>query len=95
MKTKASGGSLAVGVCDSAKASTATVLDVFAFTEAERAIIGLVRVGNTNKEIARQLCKSDETIKRQLATLMKRLRVRNRTELAHWISSNTTSSFLP
>ncbi|MBT2323611.1 response regulator transcription factor [Variovorax paradoxus] len=55
-------------------------------THAERSIVSLLLLGNTNKEIARQLGKSDQTIKRQLAMLMKQLRVRNRTELAQCIS---------
>lgn len=65
-----------------------------ALTHAERAIVCLVLLGHTNKEIARQLCKSDETVKRQLSSLMRRLGVRNRTELAHWISSSGAAALL-
>lgn len=56
-------------------------------TPAERAIANLLVQGWTNKEIARQLGKSDETIKCQLRALMRRASARNRTELAHRVSS--------
>ncbi|VTU32458.1 helix-turn-helix transcriptional regulator [Variovorax sp. PBL-E5] len=57
-----------------------------ALTPAEHAITGWVLQGKTNKEIGRLLCKSAETVKRQLALLMRRVGVRNRTELAHLLS---------
>ena len=56
-------------------------------TPAERAIADLLLQGWTNKEIARQLGKSVETVKSQLKVLMRRSRARNRTELAHLVSS--------
>lgn len=58
-------------------------LPVPVLTPAERAVVLLLLQGKTNKEIGKELGKSGETVKRQLGTLMKRARVRNRTELAH------------
>ncbi|MGK6307524.1 response regulator transcription factor [Variovorax sp. DT-64] len=46
-------------------------------TPAERAIVNLLVQGWTNKEIGRQLGKSDQTIKGQLKALMRRASVRN------------------
>ena len=57
------------------------------FTPIERAVLDLLLRGMTNKEIGRQLGKSGETIKRQLAVLMKRTGARNRVELTHWVLS--------
>jgi DNA-binding CsgD family transcriptional regulator len=59
---------------------------------AERAIVDLLLQGKTNKEIGKQLGKSAETIKHRLSLLMRRLNVRNRTELAHLISWSETAS---
>jgi DNA-binding NarL/FixJ family response regulator len=80
MKTKTSKDVLARGVRHAVDAA-------FTLTPAERAIAGLLPQGMTNKEIGRELGKSDQTVKRQLATLMKRLKVRSRMELAQRISS--------
>ncbi|MGJ7491665.1 helix-turn-helix transcriptional regulator [Variovorax sp. ZT4R33] len=52
----------------------------------EEAIVALLRQGKTNKEIGRQLGKSDETVKHRLANLIRRLKVKNRTELVDLIS---------
>jgi DNA-binding NarL/FixJ family response regulator len=81
MKTKTSEDVLARGVRHAFDAA-------FTLTPAERAIAGLLLQGRTNKEIGRELGKSDQTVKRQLSILMKRLQVRNRTELAHRILSS-------
>jgi DNA-binding CsgD family transcriptional regulator len=69
-------------------------LPVLVLTPAERAVVLLLLQGKTNKEIGKELGKSGETVKRQLGTLMKRARVRNRTELAHWISSSGAAALL-
>jgi DNA-binding CsgD family transcriptional regulator len=50
-------------------------------TRAESAVAELLRRGMTNKEIARQLGKSDQTVKNQVAKLLRKLGARNRTEL--------------
>lgn len=58
----------------------------------EQAIVDLLLRGKTNKEIARQLGKSAETVKHRLSLLMRRLEVRNRTELARLVSTNEMAS---
>jgi DNA-binding NarL/FixJ family response regulator len=58
----------------------------------EQAIVHLLLRGKTNKEIARQLGKSAETVKHRLSLLMRRLEVRNRTELARLVSTNEMAS---
>ncbi|MDR6537206.1 LuxR C-terminal-related transcriptional regulator [Variovorax soli] len=59
---------------------------------AERAIVDLLLQGKTNKEIGKRLGRSAETIKHRLSLLMRRLDVRNRTELARLISRNEVGS---
>ena len=61
------------------------------YTLAQRALLDLLLQGMTNKEIGRQLGKSAETIKRQLAVLMKRSGARNRVELARQVLSGAAS----
>ena len=51
-------------------------------TEREQAIVELLRAGLTNKEIGRKLGISNETVKKHLARVFRRLGVRNRTQLA-------------
>ncbi|MEJ7687575.1 MAG: helix-turn-helix transcriptional regulator [Variovorax sp.] len=66
--------------------SSAAATPVFTLTPAERAIVDLLLQGRTNKEIGKQLRKSDETVKRQLAMLMRRIGARNRVELVNLIN---------
>lgn len=49
-------------------------------TPAEQAIAALLARGQTNKQIATALCKSDQTIKTQLSVLMRKLNTKNRAE---------------
>ncbi len=69
--------------CEQANALSNSAAPLATFTLVERAVLDLLLQGMTNKEIGRKLGKSGETIKRQLAMLMKRFGVRNRVELAH------------
>lgn len=48
----------------------------------ESQIVALIRQAKANKEIAYELCLSEGTIKEYLNRIYKKLRVRNRTELA-------------
>lgn len=48
----------------------------------DRAIVQWLAAGLTNKEIARQVGRSAETVKARLARLMRRAGARSRTELA-------------
>jgi DNA-binding CsgD family transcriptional regulator len=78
--------------CEQANATAnPPVAPLLTFTPVERAVLDLLLQGMTNKEIGRQLGKSGETIKRQLAMLMKRVGARNRVELAHRVLSGEPS----
>jgi DNA-binding NarL/FixJ family response regulator len=64
----------------SPKASTPTLARDL--TERQAAVLGLVAVGRTNKEIARALGLTQNTVKVHLARLMRRLNATNRVQLA-------------
>ncbi len=56
-------------------------MDVPGLTWAEEAIAELLRQGKSNKEIAKQLGKSDHTVKHQITSMMRKFDVSSRTEL--------------
>ncbi|MBX6324240.1 MAG: response regulator transcription factor [Rhodospirillaceae bacterium] len=51
-------------------------------TERQRQIVRLVAAGSTNKQIARVLGMEATTVKSHLRLILRKLRVRNRTQLA-------------
>lgn len=53
-------------------------------TQREEAVLALVARGRTNAEIAAELCIGVSTVKSHVASLMAKLEVRNRVELAMW-----------
>jgi DNA-binding NarL/FixJ family response regulator len=53
-----------------------------ALTPAEIRVLRLIAHGNANKEIARALSLSEETVKGQVRSILSKLRVRDRTEAA-------------
>jgi DNA-binding NarL/FixJ family response regulator len=53
-------------------------------TTRERQIVGLVRFGKLNKEIAYELHLAEGTIKEYLNRIFRKVMVKNRTELAVW-----------
>lgn len=57
---------------------------VIALTEREEEVLCVVAAGLTNAEIATELHISLSTVKTHLASLMTKLRVRNRVEIAMW-----------
>ncbi|MFO0628863.1 MAG: response regulator transcription factor [Polyangiales bacterium] len=57
---------------------------VEALTERETEVLQALARGLTNQEIARALCISLSTVKTHVASLMTKLRARNRVELALW-----------
>lgn len=40
--------------------------------------------GHANKHIARELCRSEYTVRNQLSSLYRKIGARNRTQAAHW-----------
>lgn len=81
---------LKVGVCNRTELVrlTANLLgtgprsDVAALTAAERDVLALVRMGWTNADIARTRSRSENTIAKQVASLLQKLRVPSRRALA-------------
>lgn len=57
-------------------------------TPREWHVVRLVHRCLSNKEIAANLCLSEGTVKEYLVRVFKKVRVKNRTELALWASSN-------
>lgn len=64
--------------------TTAPAQPVVALTEREEEVLRVVSAGLTNAEIATELHISLSTVKTHLASLMTKLRVRNRVEIAMW-----------
>ena len=61
-------------------------------THAERDVVALLMKGKSNKEIAKELKKSDLTVKHQLSTLCRKLGVKNRVELIAKLASQKISN---
>ncbi len=53
-------------------------------TKTERKIIELVEKGQNNKEIAENLCLSEGTVRNYLSSILTKLELRDRTQLAIW-----------
>jgi DNA-binding NarL/FixJ family response regulator len=65
-------------------ASARAIEPIESLTEREEQVLATVAVGRTNAEIADELHISLSTVKTHLASLMTKLRARNRVELAMW-----------
>lgn len=66
------------------------------FTPKQAAIIEGIRRGKPNKVIAYELCMCESTVKVHIRNVMRKLKVRNRTELAYRMAEQTTAvSHLP
>jgi len=55
-------------------------------TEREQEVLGLVAAGRTNREIAEELTISENTVKFHMRGILDKLHLRNRTEVARWVS---------
>jgi DNA-binding NarL/FixJ family response regulator len=55
-------------------------------TEREQEVLALVASGHTNREIAEQLTVSENTVKFHMRGILDKLHLRNRTEVARWVS---------
>ena len=58
----------------------------------EREIVGLIRFGKLNKEIAHELSLSEGTVKEYLHRIFRKVDVKNRTELAIWALTHQTAA---
>ena len=58
----------------------------FGLSERELSVLGLLREGLSNKEIARDLSISDATVKVHVKAILRKSRLRNRTQVAMWAS---------
>ncbi len=65
---------------------------LFSLTKRERVVIEHVRQGRTNKEVARLLKLSDKTVKHHMTSIMHKIGVRNRTELAMAVAGSASGS---
>ena len=65
-------------------ASARAIEPIEALTEREEEVLATVAIGRTNAEIADELHISLSTVKTHLASVMTKLRARNRVELAMW-----------
>ncbi len=74
-----------------AAASESTRGNALGLAPGERAIVDLLMQGMSNKEIARKLGNSDQTVKHRLALLMRRLDVHKRAGLATLVSNASRS----
>lgn len=72
-----------------AEKTTAEVPDVFGmFTDRERDTLRLLVQGLTNEEIARELVVVQKTVEKHLASIFRKLGVKNRTEAVAWAVVN-------
>ncbi len=61
-------------------------------TTRECQVVGLVRFGKLNKEIASELNLAEGTVKEHLNRIFRKLDVKNRTELAVWALTHQSAS---
>ena len=64
--------------------------DMTDLSKREVTVLKEIRVGRSNKEIARVLEISDSTVKVHMRSIFRKIGVRNRTEAAIWITSRCT-----
>lgn len=72
---------------EDAYASTATGDDLALLTEREREIVRLIGSGESNKQIARELCITERTVKAHLTGIFRKLGVADRVRLALRVAS--------
>ena len=65
------------------------------FSPRETAILQLLREGAPNKRIARQLSLTEATVKVHLKSILRKIRVSNRTQAAVWAMGHETFCDLP
>jgi two-component system nitrate/nitrite response regulator NarL len=66
--------------------------DLARLSERERLILTHLTVGASNKQIARDLDVAEATVKAHVKSLLRKLRVNNRTQAAMWAISRSTSA---
>lgn len=76
------GGEIISKLPDMMKASNAFDYPAHGITEKEYGIITLIADGLSNKEIARELCLSEGTVRNYLSGILEKLGLRDRTQLA-------------
>jgi len=65
------------------------------FTPREQDILRLIANGLANKEIARELCISESTVKAHMNSVLRKIGVSNRTQVACWVLENGYSDGQP
>ena len=74
--------------CPDCKKPKRSVIQNLGLTSRERQVIELIKQAKTNKEVAQDLLLSEGTVKEYLVRIFKKLRVKNRTDLALWAAVN-------
>lgn len=64
--------------------SRATQLPAYQLTPIEQALLHALSTGASNKQIAKTMLKSEQTVRNQLSTLFKKIHATNRTQAACW-----------
>jgi DNA-binding NarL/FixJ family response regulator len=64
--------------------SRATQLPAYQLTPIEQALLHALSTGASNKQIAKTMLKSEQTVRNQLSTLFKKIHANNRTQAACW-----------
>jgi two-component system, NarL family, nitrate/nitrite response regulator NarL len=59
----------------------------------EAAVLGCLAEGSSNKVIARRFCVAEATVKVHVKTILRKIRVQNRTQAAIWAVNNDIASF--
>src|SRR5690606_22121269 len=70
-------------------------MKLFGLSARELQVLRSLGEGKSNKEIARQLDISDETVKVHVIAILRKLRLKNRTKTALWINGSRVPEFLP
>ncbi len=69
--------------------------DAQRLTEREEEVLALVAAGQTNREIAERLTVSENTVKFHMRGILDKLHLRNRTEVARWVSEQGQTARRP
>jgi two-component system nitrate/nitrite response regulator NarL len=82
------GHHMELGLPDAADEGARAALHSFGLSEREATVMMWLRDGLSNKEIARHMAISEATVKVHVKAILRKARMRNRTQVASWASRN-------